>query len=164
MRKLVSGICGFMIFAGGCASTGGASTAGAANSAKQEIPRLLEQQAKAWNAGKIDEFMSVYWNSPELSFTSAGKVTRGWQPMLDYYKKQYPTREAMGFLIFDKLEIMELGGESALVLGRWRIQGNEPTGGAFSVLFRRFDGRWVIVHDHTSRDEAWEQTPPTTRP
>ncbi len=41
----------------------------------------------------------------------------------------------------------------ALVLGRWRLQRKrDPVGGNFSLLFRRIAGRWLIVHDHTSRD------------
>jgi ketosteroid isomerase-like protein len=28
---------------------------------------------------------------------------------------------------------------------------SEPASGNFSLVFRKIDGRWVIVHDHTSR-------------
>jgi len=31
---------------------------------------------------------------------------------------------------------------------------SEPLSGNFSLVFRKLDGRWVIVHDHTSRGDG----------
>src|SRR3989304_3850780 len=75
-----------LLLAAGCAATGGTPTA------REEIPRMLEQQAQAWNAGDIDAFMAPYWHSPDLTFSSGGKVTRGWQGTRDRYRQRYPTR------------------------------------------------------------------------
>jgi hypothetical protein len=37
-------------------------------------------------------------------------------------------------------------------LGEWKLERDEePVSGNFSLVFRKIDGRWVIVHDHTSR-------------
>lgn len=96
--------------------------------------------------------MQPYDRSPYLTFSSGGKVTRGWQATLDGYRKRYPTREAMGHLTFSDLEITELGNQAALVLGRWRLDRDEPIGGAFTLVFTKKGSRWRIVHDHTSRD------------
>jgi ketosteroid isomerase-like protein len=116
-----------------------------------EIEKVLQAQAKAWNEGNIDEFMEGYWKSDMLTFSSGGKTTRGWAETLANYKKRYPTREKMGKLQFDKLEITLLGADAVLVLGRWHLQrDNDSVGGAFTLVFRRIDGAWVIVHDHTS--------------
>ena len=135
-----------LILGTGCASTGGK------HMAREEIPRLLERQAQAWNAGDIDAFMVPYWHSPDLTFSSGGHVTRGWQATLERYHHRYPTREAMGRLTFNDLEITEVGPGVALVLGRWRLERTEPIGGAFSLVLRKDAGKWVIVHDHTSVD------------
>jgi len=113
---------------------------------------MLEQQAQAWNAGDIDAFMVPYWRSPDLTFSSGGKVTRGWQATLDRYHQRYPTREAMGRLSFSDIEVTLPGPSVTLVLGRWRLERAEPIGGAFSLVLRKVDGRWVIIHDHTSTD------------
>jgi beta-aspartyl-peptidase (threonine type) len=60
----------------------------------------------------------------------------------------------MGRLTFSELEIMPLGEAAALVLGRWRLARDEgPVGGNFSLVCRKIDGTWLIVHDHTSRSE-----------
>src|SRR5262245_54894342 len=117
-----------------------------------EIGAVLKQQADAWNRGDIDAFMEHYLKSDGLTFSSGGQITRGWQSTKDNYKRRYPTREKMGQLAFSDLEFMSLGEGAALVLGRWRLAREEsPVGGNFTLLFRRVEGQWVIIHDHTSR-------------
>ncbi len=120
--------------------------------AREVIPRILGRQAAAWNTGDIEAFMEPYRRSPDLTFSASGRVTRGWQPVLENYQTRYPDREAMGHLTFSDLEITELADEAALVLGRWKLERTEPVGGAFTLVWRRIRGRWLIVHDHTSRD------------
>jgi ketosteroid isomerase-like protein len=117
------------------------------------IEGILSLQAGAWNSGDIDRFMQHYWKSDELTFSSGGRTTRGWETTKENYKQRYPTRERMGTLSFGAIEITPLGDSAALVLGRWHLE-REPTpvGGNFSLVFRRLDGAWVIVHDHTSQE------------
>jgi ketosteroid isomerase-like protein len=115
------------------------------------IEAVLYDQADAWNRGDIDAFMEGYWKSDALSFSSGGKTTRGWQATRDGYKTRYPTRDAMGSLKFSQLEISPIGNDGALVLGNWRLERGEPVGGNFSLVMRKIGGKWVIVHDHTSR-------------
>ena len=99
----------------------------------------------------LDAFMEHYWKSDELTFSSGGKTARGWQTTKENYQKRYPTRERMGQLSFDAIEVTSLGETAALVLGRWNLQRDPaPVGGNFSLVFRRVDGNWVIIHDHTS--------------
>lgn len=125
-----------------------------------EIRTVLDLQAKAWNAGQIDRFMDHYWKSDELTFSAAGQTTRGWQNTLDRYRQRYPTIEKMGRLTFDRLEVESLGDEAALVLGRWRLAREEDElEGNFSLIVRKIDGRWLIVHDHTSRTEKPPEPP-----
>lgn len=119
---------------------------------RAQITGMLDQQAKAWNAGDIDAFMAPYWHSPDLTFSSGGKVTRGWQATRDRYHQKYATREAMGRLTFSDIEVTEPGRNVALVLGRWRLERAEPIGGGFSLVLRKDRGCWVIIHDHTSTD------------
>lgn len=121
--------------------------------AREEIANILGQQAAAWNRGDVDAFMQPYWHSSDLSFSSGGRVTRGWDSTRERYRQRYPTREAMGRLTFGKLEITKLGDGAALVLGRWRLKRKEPVGGAFTLVLRKLEGRWIIIHDHTSRDD-----------
>ena len=123
------------------------------NRAQAAIRRVLEEQAKAWNKGSIENYMEGYWKSDSLVFTSGGKITRGWRTTLERYKKTYTTRELMGTLSFSDLEISILDETTAWVLGKWRLARNKDTPhGIFTLVLRRFNDGWRIIHDHTSAE------------
>jgi ketosteroid isomerase-like protein len=118
---------------------------------KTDITSVMNVQAADWNRGDVDAFMLGYWNSSELVFVSGDNVTRGWQPTLDRYKKNYNSREKMGSLKFSDLQIDVLSKNAAVVLGSWSLTrtGDNPKG-KFTLIFRKFSDGWKIVHDHTS--------------
>ena len=127
-------------------------SAGDAESIESAVRKVLDDQAAAWNDADIDRFMRHYWKSDQLSFSSEGKTLRGWDATMERYRKRYPTPEKMGKLRFSELEVQPLGQTAALVLGRWHLsRAGEDLEGNFSLVFRQIDGRWLIVHDHTSR-------------
>jgi ketosteroid isomerase-like protein len=116
-----------------------------------EIRAVLSAQQEAWNRGDVEEFMNGYWRSEETVFVSGDDVSRGWQKVLDRYKKNYSDRTKMGTLTFSDLEITPLSDESAVVLGRWKLERRkDQPHGRFTLIFRRFPDGWKIVHDHTS--------------
>jgi hypothetical protein len=118
--------------------------------AKAAIKKVMTEQAVEWNNGNIDGFMKGYWNSPDMTFVSGGKITKGWQPTLDNYKKSYDSKAKMGILTFSDLEITLLGKESAVVLGKWSLQREkDKPGGIFTLTFRKFKEGWRIILDHT---------------
>jgi len=53
-------------------------------------------------------------------------------------------------LTFSELETQELGPEAILMLGNWHLDPASPIGGNFSSVWKRINGKWVIVHDHSS--------------
>jgi ketosteroid isomerase-like protein len=115
------------------------------------IRTVLDAQAAAWNRGDVEAYMDGYDRSPNTEFVGGDSITRGWQEVLDRYKKRYDTRDKMGTLTFSDLEIKILSADAALVLGRWRLKraSDEPHG-TFTLLFRKTKAGWRIVHDHTS--------------
>ncbi len=119
-------------------------------SPEAQITRLLEQQARDWSTGDIDAFMQVYWKSDELTFSSGGVVTRGFDATIARHKLRYPTSKAMGKLTFSELEFLPLGESAMQVLGVWKLDREEPVGGRFTLIFRQIANEWRIVHDHTS--------------
>ena len=122
---------------------------------RAEIETVLSSQAAAWNRGDIDAFMEHYWKSDELTFSSRGQTTRGWTRTKENYERRYPTREQMGQLKFTQLEITSLADSAALVLGRWQLMREQsPVEGNFTLILRRLDDKWVIIHDHTSRADT----------
>jgi ketosteroid isomerase-like protein len=117
---------------------------------KNAIKKVMDEQALAWNRGDLEGFMQGYWNSPEMTFVSSGKITKGWQPTLDNYKKSYDSKAKMGILTFSDLEITILGKESAVVLGKWSLQREKDNPhGLFTITFRRFKEGWRIILDHS---------------
>ncbi|MEK6674804.1 MAG: nuclear transport factor 2 family protein [Planctomycetota bacterium] len=131
---------------------GGCSMFSSGRNDRREITAVLEKQDAAWNEGDLVEFMDSYWKSPDLTFSAGGSVTRGWQDTYDRYKTRYPDRKAMGKLRFNDLEITFPSRTVALVLGRWGLEGEKASGGAFTLVMKRDHDRWFIVHDHTSVD------------
>ncbi len=120
---------------------------------REAVTSVLTEQQTAWNRGDVDAFMEAYWDSPELTFAGTSGITRGWQPVLARYQKNYPDQKAMGHLDLRDLEVRPLGKDAALVLGRWHLQRDTgELGGVFTLVFERFPEGWKIIHDHTSLD------------
>jgi uncharacterized protein (TIGR02246 family) len=115
------------------------------------IQAVLDTQVAAWNRGDIEAFMDGYERSEKTVFVGGDNVTRGWQTVLDRYKRNYDTREKMGTLKFSDLEVVPLGNDSALVLMRWHLQRakDEPHGRS-TLIMRRTKKGWKIIHDHSS--------------
>ncbi len=120
--------------------------------AEQAIRKVLDEQAAAWNRGDIESYMAGYWKSPELTFTSGGEQTKGWQATLERYKKRYQGEgKEMGKLTFSEVSVQMLGPDSAFVRGRFTLvrSKDKPTG-LFTLIMKKFPDGWRIIHDHTS--------------
>lgn len=112
---------------------------------------MMDVQTEAWNKADIDAFMQTYWKSDSLVFIGKGGPTYGWQTTLDNYKKRYPDTAAMGKLHFDLLQVRPLQTNYYFVIGNWHLTRSiGDIGGIFTLLFKKIDGRWVIIADHTS--------------
>jgi ketosteroid isomerase-like protein len=130
-----------------------AEKAAAAGTTEARVRAVLEKQVEAWNRADLEAFMAGYWNSPDLVFQSGATITRGWQATLERYRRRYQAEgKEMGRLRFEELDVQPLSPDAAFVRGRWRLtmkDGSQP-GGLFTLLLRRINGEWKIVHDHTS--------------
>lgn len=115
------------------------------------VRSVIDAQRDAWNRGDVEGYMDGYARSEGTVFVSGDNVTRGWQTVLDRYKKNYNSREKMGTLTFSDLEITPVGNDAAIVLGRWHLQrAKDEPHGRFTLVFRKIKQGWKIVHDHTS--------------
>jgi uncharacterized protein (TIGR02246 family) len=133
-----------------------AAPAGAAPPVPAAVRAVLDAQVEAWNRGDLEAFMAGYWRSPDLVFCSGATVTRGWDDTLARYRKRYQSEgREMGRLRFDAVEVVPLDDDTAFARGAWHLvmsDGKEPHG-LFTLILRRVDGAWRIVHDHTSQGE-----------
>lgn len=115
------------------------------------VRNVLADQAAAWNRGSVDEFMQSYWNNDSLMFVGQSGITYGYAPTLAHYKALYNDADKMGTLFFSLLEVKELSDTYCFVIGKWFLKRKAgDVGGIFSLLFRKIDGHWLIVADHTS--------------
>ena len=123
----------------------------AQNSDSTAIHKVLNEQVQAWNKGDIDSFMKGYWNSDSLLFVGSKGPNYGWQSTLENYKKRYPDTATMGKLVFTILETKILSNNHAFILGKWHLTRSVgDIGGYYTLLFRKINGQWYIVVDHTS--------------
>lgn len=134
---------------------GGISMASEPGSRAGEVRAVLDRQVDAWNRGDLEEFMRGYWRSDALTFFSGATRTAGYAATLERYRKKYQRDgQPMGHLDFPQIEVTPLGRTAALVRGEWRLRrGRETLGGLFTLVLRRIDGRWKIIHDHTAARE-----------
>ena len=127
------------------------ASAGAQSNDETAIRQLLDQQTAAWNRGDIDRFMDGYWENDSLMFIGKSGVTYGWTNTLNNYKRGYPDTAAMGKLHFELLTVKRLSDEYYFVVGKWFLQRSiGDIGGHYNLLFRKINGKWVIIADHSS--------------
>lgn len=117
---------------------------------ESEIREVLRVQETAWNKGSLEDFMQGYWKSDSLRFVGNG-ITTGWNATLERYRRSYPDRASMGELRFEYYRFHFASFDACLVTGRYHLnrETDEPSG-MFTLLFRKIEGKWVIVYDHTS--------------
>jgi len=119
------------------------------------IRGVLAAQAAAWNEGDLEAFMGGYWKSPDLRFVSGTEVTGGWSQALKRYRNRYEESGDMGELSFDKLDVEMVTDNVAIIVGRFNLERSATADtGVFTLVMKRFEGRWRIVHDHTVGDQT----------
>lgn len=119
---------------------------------EKTIRDVLSAQVEAWNVGDLEKFMIGYWNSKDLSFYSGKDKQLGWNATLERYKKRYQGEgKEMGKLSFSELEVLTLSADHAVVKGRWLVEmKKEKLEGLFTLIMKKTDKGWRIIHDHTS--------------
>lgn len=117
----------------------------------QEIIVLMQTQEKAWNAADIGAFMASYWPSDSLRYIGSKGIKYGWETLMNTYKQGYPDAEAMGTLSFTLLHFDQLSPTAMYVTGQWHLERKADTlGGYFTLLWKKINGQWLIVADHSS--------------
>ena len=120
-------------------------------SGEKAILKILDDQTKYWNQGNLDMFVKGYWNHDSLMFIGKTGVTYGYQNTLNNYKKNYSDTAKMGKLSFDIIKVQKLSPEYYFVVGKWFLKRSiGDLKGHYTLLFKKINGEWVIVADHSS--------------
>ena len=115
------------------------------------VRNVLAKQNAAWNRGDIDAFMVGYWENDSLMFIGKSGVTYGYKNTLANYKKNYPDTTVMGKLTFTLIQVKQLSSEYFYVTGKYYLTRTiGDASGHFTLMFRKINGKWVIISDHSS--------------
>lgn len=119
-----------------------------------EISAMLAHSAEAWNAGDLDGFMSDYANDSTTSFVAGGGPRYGYDWIRGSYAPRFEPGAERDSLRFENVVGRALGAGYAMATARFVLaRGDSITAsGPFTLVLQRIDGRWKILHDHTSSD------------
>ena len=149
MRKLLIGL---LVLAIGLSSCGNDELS---KQDEEAIRKVFKMTEDAWNEGDLDTFMKGYWKSDKLVFVGAQGPVYGYQATLDRYKISYPDLEAMGKLSFDILDIRKIDKNTVIFIGKFHLTRTiGDLQGHYTLIWKKIDGQWVIISDHSSTDSA----------
>ena len=119
----------------------------------QAIRAVLDKQVVDWNRGDMEAFASGYKNSPDILFMGT-RISKGYDQMLEGYRKSFSTKEKMGVLSFSELEVQPLDEHFVTVTGRFHLErsaaGGGNAGGFFLLVMEKTPAGWKIVRDDTT--------------
>lgn len=119
---------------------------------------MLQQAAASWNRGDLDAFMTDYMPGDATTFIGSRGLLRGPAAIRDVYASSYfrpgAIRDSLAFEIHD----VDVIAADAVHVIAWYVLTRRTSAGADSVtsrgptslLMKRHEGRWRIVHDHSS--------------
>jgi len=115
------------------------------------VRATVKAQAAAWNEGNLDAFMDVYARDDALIYVSGAEMTRGWSAARKRYRERFDGPAQMGRIDFENLDAELVTEDVAIVTGRIRHAiGEEISKAVFSLVMKREQGVWRIVHDHSA--------------
>jgi uncharacterized protein (TIGR02246 family) len=137
----------------GCSSTPPGSSpknGKAGNAQNQEISAEFEQSAAGWNAGNLDAFMAIY--ADDATFARPDGFVRGKPVIQQLYAPVFAPGVARDSLGMEQLEISPIATDIVLVRGIYRNihEGRITRRGASTLLMRRINGHWRIIHEHSN--------------
>ena len=118
---------------------------------EQAIRHVLSVSRDAWNRGDLTGYMKSYWRDERVRHVFNDDITIGYSAIEERYRSRYPDPNNMGAISGSELDVQILGPEAASAFGRWRFEHGEVVlNGVVTLVFRKIDDTWVIVHDHST--------------
>ncbi|WP_266168759.1 YybH family protein [Dyella subtropica] len=123
------------------------------------IRQVMAAQEAAWNRGDVDAFMQAYKDSPDTTFIGS-RVRKGYQPILENYRKNYASKAQMGTLSFSDIDVRLLPcadghTQYAAVTGRFHLERSShgdaaKDDGVYLLLWEKTGDGWKMIMDHSS--------------
>ena len=146
-----------------CARTAATYSATPAERAavRDQIAAMLLRSAANWNRGDLDAFVDDYLPGDTTTFVGGRGILRGTPPIRAAYAPRFAPGGVRDSLSFVLLDVDPLAPDVVNVIARYvlarHVSGRHVSGrdsvtatGPTSLVMRRVEGRWRIVHDHSS--------------
>ena len=143
---------GCVFVAGNTGNWSPTPTSAQRSEARTEIAEMMQQSARAWTRGDLDAFMDSYEAGNATTFVTSRGVLRGRDAIHDSYAPRFVPGAMHDALSFENMEVDLLAPDVANVIAYYRLtRGDSTTSrGPTSLVMRRRDGHWRIIHDHSS--------------
>jgi uncharacterized protein (TIGR02246 family) len=117
-----------------------------------QVEEMLAHAAQHWNRGDLDAFVEDYLDSARTTFIGSRGVLHGRAAIRNAYAPRFEAGGVRDSLSFEGLEVDSLAPGVAHVLAFYVLSRGDSTvaRGPTSLVLVRQDGRWRIVHDHSS--------------
>jgi ketosteroid isomerase-like protein len=134
--------------ASGAASDGGEE----ARRLHDDLSTMLTRAAAAWNRGDLDAFMADYLPGDRTSFVANEGVMHGIEEVRARYAPRFAPGGVRDSLSFARLETDWLAPGVAYLNAEYILSRGDSVvaRGPTSLVLLRHEGRWRIVHDHSS--------------
>lgn len=122
------------------------------NTARTQIVAMMQHSAQSWNAGNLDAFVNDYEADTTTTFIGRTGVVRGRAAIREVYAPRFGPGRVRDSLSFENTTVDLMAPDIANVISYYRLIRSDSTTshGPTSLVMRRRDGRWRIVHDHSS--------------
>jgi uncharacterized protein (TIGR02246 family) len=118
-----------------------------------DVTKVLLAQQAAWNKGDLDGYIAHYKDAPDTQ-AILGTPTRGLANIRLAFRANFPSREVMGTLEQDDIEVRALGDNFALATGKYHLSRPKKSGGdasgGFTELFEKTPTGWQVIFSETT--------------
>jgi ketosteroid isomerase-like protein len=130
------------------------------------VEEILQLSAAAWNAGDLDGFMVHYERAPTTTYIGSGGLLIGFDAIHDRYAPEFEPEAERDSLRFESIRARPLDQLSALATARYVLHrdGETTSTGPFTLVLRRIEGDWKIIHDQSAADPPPEPPPDEDEP
>lgn len=147
MKMRTVGIAMLLAATAGCAVH---VNAGRSPSPVEGIVPLLMETSAAWNRADIDGHVAAYADS--AAFMAPGPLLGRHRIKESLLRSFWREGRPLQQLRYEQVQVRPLGDTHALMTGRFILSGGgrPDASGWFTLVWAWKDGRWQIVHDHSS--------------
>ena len=117
---------------------------------------MLAHSASTWNRGDLDAFVNDYLLGAETTYIGSRGVLRGTDAIRQAYAPRFAPGGIRDSLSFELMDVDPLAPDVVNVIATYILarhvgaRDSVTSRGPTSLVMRRVDGRWRIVHDHSS--------------